>query len=43
MLAKGMHQIPQIEFENCISFVLAFWGCNLPSDTPFLSSMAKIL
>ena len=34
MLDKGMHQISQIEFENCNFF-------SAPSDTPFfLSSMA---
>ena len=28
MLVKGMHQIVQIEFENCIFF--SFWGGNSP-------------
>ena len=39
MLAKGMHQIAQIEFENCI--FSSFRGGNPPQTPSFIFSMPK--
>ena len=40
MLAKGMHQIVQIEFKNCNFFSL---GGALPPQTPFLFNGQRLI